>query len=100
MPKRYRITFSPLAKQDLNEIYAYIKEVLEAPLSAEKVVRAIRDKSDTLKILPYGYQKVDEETEIRAVSVRKYRIFYRISEENSIVIILRIIYSRRTPHSL
>lgn len=77
-----RLTFSPLAMQDLQHIYNYIKN--DSPSNAKKVKKTIIDKSKKLlKFLEIGREVIKTPKDsIRQILVYKYRIFYRVLEQD------------------
>ena len=53
---KFKTVFSPLAIDDLDEIWDYISDVLKNPIAAENTVNGILDKIDLLENQPEGVQ--------------------------------------------
>jgi addiction module RelE/StbE family toxin len=92
-----RLSISPEAKKDLEEIKAYISEELENPTAALKVISQILHSLKQLKDMPgIGTRlssKVPFETDYRFLVCGKYIAFYR--HEDKTVYIDRILHGRR-----
>ena len=96
MPER-TLFYSPLAKQDLDEIFDYIAYELENPSSATETVNAILDATESLEGFPFIGSPVKGlpfcTDEYRFLSARNYLIFYRVTDSS--IFIDRILYNRR-----
>lgn len=97
--KTYDVVISNQAKIDLNSIDDYISNELLAPHSALKVMREIKTRIKSLKILPMRYHRYEEEPwfsrGVRVTRVRHYMIFFCVNGDKQKVVILSILYSRR-----
>ena len=89
--------YSPLAKQDLDEIFDYIAYELENPFAATETVNAILDAAESLEGFPFVGSpakglpfSVDE---YRFLGAQNYLIFYRVTD--SCMFVDRILYNRR-----
>jgi len=93
----YNIEYSKESKQDLIEIKKYIKDNLQEPEAAQKLIDKIRKEINILKINPEIYAIIDEDIirklEIRKLIIDNYIVFYRIKNNN--IQIVRIMYGRR-----
>ena len=91
------IFYSPLAKQDLDEIFDYIAYELENPPSAAETINAILDAAESLEGFPFTGSPVKglpfSIDEYRFLVVRNYLIFYRVADSR--IFIDRILYKRR-----
>ena len=89
--------YSPLAKQDLDEIFNYIAYELENPSSATETVSAILDAAESLEGFPLIGSPVKglpfATDEYRFLGARNYLIFYRVMDSR--IFVDRILYSRR-----
>ncbi|MDP2385019.1 MAG: type II toxin-antitoxin system RelE/ParE family toxin [Bacteroidota bacterium] len=95
--KRYEVVWSDMAKQELKDVHSYIKrqsepaakQVKNKILSSTKVLETGKEiyKADTLK--------VNNDGTYRAYIVYSYRIVYRIT--SSQIMILRIRHTSREP---
>ena len=91
------ILYSPLARQDLDDIFDYIAFKLENPSSAAETVNAILDAAESLEDFPFVGSPVKglpfSSDEYRFLSARNYLIFYRVADTR--IFIDRILYKRR-----
>lgn len=96
---KYEVKLTPEAEQDIDDIFVYIAEVLESPLSARHITEDIYQRIFSLAIFPEGYARVDQpefiEKSIRRVTSHKYIIFYVVDNKTKAVSVLRVLYSRR-----
>ena len=90
------ILYSPLARQDLDEIFDYIACELENPSAAE-TVNAILDAAESLEGFPHIGSPVKglpfSADEYRFLGARNYLIFYRVADTR--IFIDRILYKSR-----
>ena len=95
----YKVFISKPAENDMLDIVQYISSILDAPVTASKMLDNIINAVDSLNKMPYGYQLVDDERlsslGYRKMPVKNYFIFFTIDEKNRRVIIERILYARR-----
>ena len=95
----YKIIYSPLALDDLRNIYSYISFELKSPDTADKQVKKIRKRIKALNTLPEIYSLVDWEPwksiNMRKIPVSNYTVFYKVDSSELSVTIVRIIYSGR-----
>ena len=91
-----KLRYTPEALFDLAEIKQYIKEDLDSPMAASKIVSGITTSCSLLKEQPrLGMELsnlIDRETDYRFLISGNYIVFYRI-EGNSISV-YRIVDSR------
>ena len=94
---KYKVEYSKESKKDLIEIKKYIKNDLQEPETAQKLIDKIRKQINELKDNPEIYEIIDEDIikklEIRKLIIDNYIVFYRI--KNRSVQIVRIMYGRR-----
>jgi plasmid stabilization system protein ParE len=92
-----KLSISPEARQDLEDIKTYITETLENPVAALNVVSRITTSLKTLKdmpgIGPCLSPKIPFETNYRFLICGSYIAFYR--HEDKTVFVDRILYGRR-----
>ena len=95
----YKVFISKPAENDMLDIVQYISSILDAPVTASKMLDNFINAVDSLNKMPYGYQLVDDERlsslGYRKMPVKNYFIFFTIDEKNRRVIIERILYARR-----
>lgn len=93
----YSIKLSPKAIEDLQEIKSYIENDLQNPIAAKNTLNKIISTYEDLSILPESGIPVQKyvpfATDYRFVLANNYSIFYRISNED--ILIIRILYSKR-----
>ena len=96
MQEKYEIQISLRAKNDLINIVKYIKDELKEPSIAKKYASIIKEKIRDLEYNPQRYSIVDnnaiKDLQVRKLIIKRYIIFYRVSENKRIVIIDRILY--------
>ena len=99
MTEKYKVSFSPAAKEDLKGIYRYIALDLVEPAIAEKQINRIRESIKKLDHFPKKHQTVNWEPwssmEMRYIPVDNYIVYYLVNEENKMVTIIRIFYGGR-----
>ena len=94
----YYISFTANAKKELMEIYGYINNNLKSKIAADNLMAQIENKILRLSIFPYSCMEVKTKprsTIYRKLHVKNYLVLYRIQEENKIVDIVHIYYSKR-----
>ena len=93
----YNIKLSPKAIEDLQEIKSYIENDLQNPIAAKNTLNKIISTYEDLSIFPKSGIPVQKyvpfATDYRFVLANNYSIFYRISNED--ILIIRILYSKR-----
>ena len=93
--KQYRIQITYKALSDMEEIYNYIAEQLQAPEAAMGQNNRIADAIDTLDTFPERVKLMETEEEcalgLRQMPVDNYSVFFHIREER--VIITNVLYS-------
>ena len=96
MPER-AIFYSPLARQDLDEIFDYIAYELRNPSSAAETINVILDAAESLEGFPFIGSAVKglpfAVDEYRFLGARNYLIFYRVTDSR--IFVDRILYNRR-----
>ena len=94
---KYKVKFSPMALQDLDEIHWYISDILCDPTAADRIVNGILDKTDLLAdqpeigtrlLFPSGL-----DSGYRYLIFENYLAFYRFVPDQ--VYIDRVIYGKR-----
>ena len=86
----YRL--SPLAEQDLDEIWSYVAEDA-SPTTADRLIDAIIDRFDLMAEQPrMGRARPEFGPGVRSFAVENYVIYYRHDGD---VLIARILHGRR-----
>ena len=97
--KRYNVSITDPAEDDLDEIIQYISEQLSAPTAALRLADAFAEAFVDLETMPDKYPLVPDERlaamGYRKRSVKNYFVFFKIKDANSMVGVARILYSRR-----
>ena len=83
---------SPLAEQDLEEIWLYVAED-SSPTTADRLIDAIVDRFDLLVEQPaMGRSRPEFGADVRSFVVESYVIYYRHSRD---LLIARVLHGRR-----
>ncbi len=97
--KKYRIQITPIAESDITAIGDYITDRLFQPDISYNLIKILSKSIASLKSFPYKYSLVQDHNlhkqGIRCMPVKKYFVFYKVSEVKQIIIILRVGYKRR-----
>jgi addiction module RelE/StbE family toxin len=88
-----------MAEEDLDGIFDYIANTLEAPVAANRLMIKIEKAIQGLKDAPRIGSKCRDETlnkkGYRKLIINNYIAFYLIDDKDRTVTIMRIIYGRR-----
>ena len=99
MSETYTIKDSTKAINDLRDIYSYIAFNLQAPETAAKMVRRIRNSIKELDFMPERNPILDWEPwnslNTHKMRVENYLVFYIVDPLQSSVSIVRIVYGKR-----
>lgn len=87
------VKWSPVAKADLKEIYAFIKK--DSQFYAQKVANEIIAKSEALETFPNMGRVVEElnDPNLREIIAFSYRLIYQVSIDG--IEIVALVHSRR-----
>jgi len=92
----YRIVFSEMVKEEIDDAYNYIKEKLNNPIAAEKMIAQIREKLDYIEENPYVWSLAKDFhlslLGVRFFRIKNYLLFYVIDEEKKIAKLSRFLY--------
>ena len=95
----YTLLPSKLFDNDIDSVYQYIKENLEAPMTAENLMKELKAKLNYLKENPFARSYVQDEflanIGFRPMKVKNYIIFYIIDQEKNIINLIRFLYNKR-----
>ena len=97
MPQKNKIIYTPIAVDDMDEIFSYISK--DNSVGAENLLKKIADRIIGLAVFPNMGSVLSEDEYIlinrgyRFIVVQPYLVFYRIIDNN--VIIHRILHGRR-----
>jgi addiction module RelE/StbE family toxin len=95
----YDLRIMPMAEEDLDGIFDYIVNTLEAPVAANrlmvKIEKAIQTLRDTPRIGPKCRDEILRKKGYRKLIIDNYIVFYLLNDEERIVIVMRVIYGRR-----
>ena len=91
----YRLTWAPIARQDLHELVAYIAK--NNPRTARKVARRIFRTTERLARFPQSGRVVPEfdDPAIREVIRKPVRVVYRVRTAEEKVEIVRVWHAAR-----
>ena len=95
MSASYRVTITPSALRDMEEIYSYISDKLFAPQAALRQYDRIADAAQTLSYMPERFQRFSlpngKAPGLRRRVVDNYSLFYYIRGDE--VIVTNVLYS-------
>lgn len=93
--KQYRVQITDKALSDMEEIYNYIADQLQAPAAAIEQYNRIADTIETLDTFPERVKLMETEEEremgLRQMPIDSFSVFFHIREER--VIITNVLYS-------
>lgn len=91
----YTVHITEQAFDDMNNIYRYIFDTLQAPNAAKNQYNRIANAINRLNIFPERIKPIDADfnksLKIRQMFVDNYSVFFKI--ENNRVVVLRVLYS-------
>lgn len=93
--KQYTVQVTDRALADMEEIYTYIAEQLQAPENAMGQYNQIAEAIQKLNVFPERVRIMESEPEnkmgLRQLPVNNFSVFYVIKEDR--VIVTRVLYS-------
>jgi len=100
----YKLTFLPIARQDMMDIVTYISHELFNPTAAGALAAEMVESAEWLCDFPYissvHQTKKPLKHEYRKLLVSNYIIFYWVNENDKLITIARVIYARRNYEKL
>ncbi|MBU3112569.1 type II toxin-antitoxin system RelE/ParE family toxin [Clostridium lacusfryxellense] len=100
----YKVKFTPVAEDDLDQIYEYIVNKLFAETAASRLMEKIETGIMRLGQFPFSCSHVlDEALKIRGYRkfiVDNYIVFNLVNETEKQVVIMRILYGARDYENL
>ena len=91
----YKYEFTPLAEQDLDDIFSYISA--DSPQAAENLIDKIQNAVENVCEFPFSRplltDKILRDKGYRIIVVNNFNLFYIIKD--NAVIIQRVLYGRR-----
>jgi len=98
----YDYEFTPLAKQDIEEIFEYISYTLGSPQAADNLIDKIQEAVEKVCEFPYLRplltEKVLRDKGYRMIAVKNFSLFY--TARDGTIIIHRVLYGRRNYENL
>jgi len=95
----WQVVFTGQAEQDLRDIFEYIAFSLLEPEIADRQVKRIMDKVDSLGHMPERHRIVESEPwrsrGLRVTQIDNYLVFYQPIELQRTTAVIRIMYSGR-----
>jgi addiction module RelE/StbE family toxin len=93
--KQYRVQITDKALEDMEEIYTYIAEQLQAPESAIGQYNRIAEAIQKLNVFPERVRIMESEPEhsmgLRQLPIDNFSAFYMVEDDK--VIVTRVLYS-------
>lgn len=94
----YKITYLPVARKDIENTILYIVNTLNAPTAASNLLSEIDKALSQIRQFPYSckvfHTLFKTEYEYRILTVKNYLLFYIVKEDEKIIEIHRMIYSK------
>lgn len=94
----YTIKITKEAKDDLKLIKNYIRDNLQEPNLANKVMKKLKDRINSLSNFPERFPIIKDYYlsmhNLRKCAFNQYIIFYLVQNDERIVYIIRIIYGK------
>ena len=94
---KYKVKYSHYSKKQIKRIHSYISNELENPVSADKIVKAIMKRGDSLCLFPKASPSIiaSNGKEVRITLVRKYVITYTVDDKKKLVLIRDVFHHRK-----
>ena len=86
---KYTVRFSPFAKEDKENIIAYLSKFYPETPNRFKVM--LKEHITKLKENPYIYSEYPENIEYRRMLIGNYIVFFKVDEEKKQISIYRIL---------
>ena len=95
----YKVRITPQASEQMFEIFSYIKNSLNEPVVAEKLLDNLQKSIFSLDTMPKRVALIDEEPwrsqGVHKMPVKNFIVYFWINEELKEVHIITVIYGRR-----
>lgn len=99
MADHYTVKITLQAQEQLREIVSYIRDTLQSPLTATKMLNTLESAILSLSQFPKSIPLTEEEPwhsqGIHKMVVKNYLVYFWIDEETKTVQVTGIIYGRR-----
>ena len=98
--KKYLISYSKEAYDDLKSLYYYISLFHQDHIIAGNIIKQIIEATSLLDIFPYKHPEMEYQTfKVRCLIAKKHIVIYSIDEANDTVNILRILSCKQDIYS-
>ena len=95
----YSLVPSQLFDNDIDSVYHYIKENLEAPKVAENLMKELKEKLNYIKENPFTRSYVQDKflasIGFRPLEVKNFTVFYIIDQKRKKINLIRFLYNKR-----
>ena len=102
--ENYRVRYTPLAYEDLDEIDTYISSVLLNPPAALNLLGEIEESVNRLQQFPFIGSAAEDpylaSKGYRKLVVQNYLVFYLADQVQKEIVVMRVIYGAREYRSL
>ncbi|MDD5262639.1 MAG: type II toxin-antitoxin system RelE/ParE family toxin [Methylacidiphilales bacterium] len=98
--EHFQVKFTKTARRDLEQIRAYIAEASADEWTADRFCGRLLDTALSLDVTPDRGAKLHTRPDTRFLVLRPYLVFYRILEEENIVLVLRFWHGAQHPKRL
>lgn len=100
----YKVFIKKDAKEDIADIYHYIKYTLQSSDAAMNIVKKIEESIMDLNFMPERFELLGLEgsgyKNIRKLIVKNYIVVYKVLKKDCRVEVLRVFYSKRNISSI
>ncbi len=100
----YRIRYTPLAYEDLDDIDTYISTVLLSPQAALKLLNEMEESINRLKEFPFIGSEVNDpylaSRGYRKLIIQNYLVFHLVDQMQKEILIMRVMYGAREYRNL
>ena len=99
---QYKYEFTPVAEQDIDDIFSYVSDELHSPQAADRLIDRIQEEVESVCDFPFSRSLLTDPLlrarGYRLIVVENFNLFYIV--ENDVIVIHRVLYRRRNYREL